>query len=604
MIISHTSMARNSFFTTFFSMTLALISCGAPPQSQSAKEDTSPSDLEVSENNESDENGFENENGDRAGNRDEAGDGNGNEHSDGDRNRDNDEEQGTEEDLGEDPDDPSNDETSGDETSEDESDAGMQNNLSCFDRGCTSYDPTATCQCDSTCEDYGDCCDDYMTLCVSGDVDGGIPSGDGGLEIAGDDAGSDNADGGNVDEELCADRGCFDYAYGASCQCDSLCVFQGDCCADYEAFCSVQDNSDAGNIIDPGSGEDEEASDGDADVESLDAGLVTPVMDSGMASVSIDAGAISEMSTPGEEAEDAGLSEVDSEQTSCEERGCYAFDPTQSCQCDGYCKYEGDCCDDYILLCDSDLIHADLVINEVDVKQANLDDREFVEIYNASDETVMLADLELIFINQANDSTYRIVDLSLSVTKDSGGNDVAQTEIVPGEFLVAGGPAILGDLPGEILRVSLDATASSNLIQNGDEAVVLQANDNGIVTVIDALSYGDTATDPGEGAVAPEAPLEGTLCRIPDGIDTGNNSVDFLFLCEPATPGAPNRMMGLGDDVNSDTDFEPGDNTAGNDSICAERGCGSYNSLDDCQCDSFCQDYADCCTDYEEICVE
>lgn len=37
----------------------------------------------------------------------------------------------------------------------------------CANRGCASYSATASCQCDGTCADLGDCCADYVTLCCA-----------------------------------------------------------------------------------------------------------------------------------------------------------------------------------------------------------------------------------------------------------------------------------------------------------------------------------------------------------------------------------------------------------------------------------------------------
>lgn len=62
----------------------------------------------------------------------------------------------------------------------------------------------ATCYCDSTCVDYGDCCPDYQQEC------GGTTN--------------DSCYG------LCG-------SYADTCYCDSLCVDNGDCCPDYAAAC-------------------------------------------------------------------------------------------------------------------------------------------------------------------------------------------------------------------------------------------------------------------------------------------------------------------------------------------------------------------------------
>lgn len=62
----------------------------------------------------------------------------------------------------------------------------------------------AGCWCDDQCETYGDCCDDYLAVCV-------------------------------VEPGTCA--GACDGQSAGGCWCDSLCSLYGDCCTDVQEVC-------------------------------------------------------------------------------------------------------------------------------------------------------------------------------------------------------------------------------------------------------------------------------------------------------------------------------------------------------------------------------
>jgi hypothetical protein len=73
-------------------------------------------------------------------------------------------------------------------------------------------------------------------------------------------------------------------------------------------------------------------------------------------------------------------------------------------------------------------------------------------------------------------------------------------------------------------------------LQNGPDSVVLKSGG----AIVDALGYGTFGAGQffaGEKLSA--TPGAGSLCRIPSGKDTGDNSVDFVA-CAP-TPGASNQ---------------------------------------------------------------
>jgi hypothetical protein len=59
---------------------------------------------------------------------------------------------------------------------------------------------------------------------------------------------------------------------------------------------------------------------------------------------------------------------------------------------------------------------------------------------------------------------------------------------------------------------------------------------------IDGIAYEGEIAGTGEGTTPPDNDsnsIEGSLCRCPNGSDTNDNSVDFVF-CTTLTPGAAN----------------------------------------------------------------
>jgi hypothetical protein len=74
-------------------------------------------------------------------------------------------------------------------------------------------------------------------------------------------------------------------------------------------------------------------------------------------------------------------------------------------------------------------------------------------------------------------------------------------------------------------------------LQNGPDSVVLKSGG----AIVDALGYGSFgAAQFFAGEKLPAAGTSGSLCRIPSGKDSGDNSVDFAA-CAP-TPGASNKL--------------------------------------------------------------
>jgi hypothetical protein len=179
-----------------------------------------------------------------------------------------------------------------------------------------------------------------------------------------------------------------------------------------------------------------------------------------------------------------------------------------------------------------------IVINEVDYDQVGTDDAEFVEIYNPSSGSLSLAGIELVLVNGANDAVYATIDLA------SAG------QLAAGQYLVVAGAGVtLQDSP-----LSIDPGWTHDAIQNGSPDG-LALIDTVALTVVDALSYegaitsatiagmsGEVSLVEGTAlstSVADSNTVNGSLCRSPNGQDTGDSNADWIF-CTTPTPGTVN----------------------------------------------------------------
>jgi predicted extracellular nuclease len=165
----------------------------------------------------------------------------------------------------------------------------------------------------------------------------------------------------------------------------------------------------------------------------------------------------------------------------------------------------------------------DLVINEIDYDQPGTDAAEFIEIRNNGDTSVDLTGwaLELVNGTGGGAALYSTIDLS-------------------GFNLVAGGYFVVCANASTVANCDLDVSPDTNLIQNGaPDAVGLRFNGE----LIDAVSYeGDTGAPytegSGAGLVDDGANADEGISRCPDGVDTDQNSVDFVLT--GITPGSEN----------------------------------------------------------------
>ncbi len=167
----------------------------------------------------------------------------------------------------------------------------------------------------------------------------------------------------------------------------------------------------------------------------------------------------------------------------------------------------------------SNLVSAGVVINEADYDQPGADTGEFIELFNSGTAT-SLAGYALALINGSTGAPYRTLPLAPVMLL----NDAY--------YVVCGNP-------NEVVNCDQDASPDTNLIQNGAPdaiALLLGAQE------VDSFIYeGDIAgLGGGAGLTAADNNRDAnlSLARLPNGIDSDRNAVDFALAC--STPGYGN----------------------------------------------------------------
>jgi hypothetical protein len=181
------------------------------------------------------------------------------------------------------------------------------------------------------------------------------------------------------------------------------------------------------------------------------------------------------------------------------------------------------------------LLHAQLVINEVDYDQPGTDASEFLELKNIGTTAYPMDEVAVILVNGSGGAPATYLTISSDTWPD----------LAPGAYFVI---CANGSTPncGHL------ATPATNLIQNGVPDAIAVVN---TVTdeVLDVLSYGGNVVGYVEGtgttAVDVNSVDERSLNRWPDGADTNNNDADFRLGC--STPGAINLVDDVVCDVPS-----------------------------------------------------
>lgn len=172
-----------------------------------------------------------------------------------------------------------------------------------------------------------------------------------------------------------------------------------------------------------------------------------------------------------------------------------------------------------------------LVINEVDYDQAGTDAAEFIEIHNPGLTAVSLTGITLYTINgMAGTAVQAMVDLTT--------NSEGLTSLPAGGYIVVLTTASTGvTVPTGIATIDLAST-----LQNDAEGIVVRGMGAGgchDAVFYEAVPTAATFMGCNYEAGAATDPGAGSLARIPNGADSGDNSIDFRLVATP-TPGAAN----------------------------------------------------------------
>ncbi|MFS8069635.1 MAG: pre-peptidase C-terminal domain-containing protein, partial [Byssovorax sp.] len=176
-----------------------------------------------------------------------------------------------------------------------------------------------------------------------------------------------------------------------------------------------------------------------------------------------------------------------------------------------------------------------LVINEVEYDEVGTDAGEFVEIYNGTGAAVSLSGYSLVLVNGGTNTSYLTQSLAGAGT------------LAAGQYLVVGNSSVTAAAGA----LKINFASGTDKIQNGSPDGVALINGS---TLVDALSYEGSITAAVITGVGTVSLVEGTalassvsdsntitrsLCRYPNGTDTGNASTDWA-LRSVVTPGAAN----------------------------------------------------------------
>jgi len=169
--------------------------------------------------------------------------------------------------------------------------------------------------------------------------------------------------------------------------------------------------------------------------------------------------------------------------------------------------------------------NASVIINEIDYDQPGTDTAEFIELFNSGTGDIVLDGYFIDLVNGGTSSVYGNIDLT--------GFNIGSS----GYFVICNDTTL-------VANCNYAFTTSTGWMQNGAPDAIALYDGNGL---LDSLSY--------EGALSPFN--EGTtlttgdsntiimsISRIPNGIDTNDNHLDFESGC--LTPGTAN-IAGTGD---------------------------------------------------------
>ncbi len=171
-------------------------------------------------------------------------------------------------------------------------------------------------------------------------------------------------------------------------------------------------------------------------------------------------------------------------------------------------------------------VRPQLVINEVDYDQPGNDTAEFIEIYNQSSSPQLLDGIAVVLINGAPSVNAEYARIALTGTLAGHGYylvgpGTSATHPIPSTGVQNGNP------DGMLLLQVATSTVLDTLCYGGAMTAVTVSGVTGTLNLVQGTPT--TAVDVGDGS----------LDRCPDGVNTFNQSVDWVNL-STITPGAAN----------------------------------------------------------------
>ncbi|MFT4525096.1 MAG: hypothetical protein ACI85F_001248 [Bacteroidia bacterium] len=166
------------------------------------------------------------------------------------------------------------------------------------------------------------------------------------------------------------------------------------------------------------------------------------------------------------------------------------------------------------------------IINEVDYDQQSSDTAEFIEIYNFGTTAQNINTSILVLVNGATSMSY-------------------DTIFFPSAMVAAGDYYVVCGAGGNVPNCDFMLPDTSDIVQNGSPDAILLFDVVESVP-LDGLSYEGDVPFITEGTGVPTNMSDNnddfmvSLSRLPNGVDTDDNSVDFSLVS--STPGEPNAI--------------------------------------------------------------
>lgn len=202
---------------------------------------------------------------------------------------------------------------------------------------CGMMNEGLSCQCDAACVENGDCCADFEPMCI-----GGTHEEASGVVVT-QTTGDSTSDRSRSDATLsCAER-CGAYDANATCQCDSECALQGDCCADLALVCEVSTVTGTGRAASTNSSNANSCQDR-CDTYNKEATCQCDDKCVENNDCCTDAASLCKISSA------TSTPKPTPAANSCVER-CGEYSKEATCQCDAKCAENNDCCTDLPTVC-------------------------------------------------------------------------------------------------------------------------------------------------------------------------------------------------------------------------------------------------------------